>query len=161
MPLQNLTKLFLSVYMLKKKRWEEGKREKEIMKGERMKGRKEGRRRKTVRRKGSEIITWWTTHMSSKYLLKNYSKNKKKLLGEITIPLQPQSNSICLQTICLLIIQLLSWNMPHHVKCEIHKMSSQFIFRMSPWQAVERIIGLSGLATYKARQKCKSLSFKC
>lgn len=122
-----------------------------------MEGRKEGRQ---GGRKGSETITWWTTYISSKYLLKNYSKNKKELLGKITIALKPQSNSICLQTICLLIIQLLLPNMPNHVKCETHKMSSQFIFRVSPWQAVERIIGLSGLATYKARQKCKNLSFK-
>lgn len=91
------------------------------------------------------------SQISSKYFLSNYSKNKRELLGEINIALQPPNNSICLQTICLLIIQLLSPNMLNDFKCKTHEMSFQFILRVLSWQSVERITGISGLAIYKTK----------
>lgn len=48
--------------------------------------------------------------------------------------------------------------MLNHFKCETHEMSFQFIPRVSSWQSVERIIGLSGLPICKTRQKCKKKS---
>lgn len=100
-------------------------------------------------------------HIQYKCILNSYSKNKRELLGEITPALQPQNNSVCLQTICLLIIQLLSPNMLNHFKGKAHEMSFQFILSVLSWQSEERIIGLSGLTIYKTRQKHKNLFFKC
>lgn len=131
----------------------------------RARGRKAGRkaRRKAGKlggREGSETTTFDGMNFSN-YILNNYSNNKRKILEKITIALQPQNNGLCLQTICLLIIQLLSPNLLNRFKCETHEMSFQFILRLSSWQSVQRIIGLSGLAIYKTRQKHKNLFFKC
>lgn len=157
MPLKNLTRPLLKCMHFKG----EKVRRKKFRDRSRVGVEEEGGREAGAREAGMDLKLQLDELYISKYLPNNYSKNKRELLGKNNYSSSTTKTIAYVSRLCLLIIQLLSPNMFNHFKCETHKMSSQFILRVSSWQSVERIRGLSGLAIYKTRQKHKNFFFKC